>query len=79
MRLALGELRMDEIWLLAVMVFAGGALGFLLGMFALVRVRELAKHFGASVPRIPGLSEEQTFGLVGVVGLMGVCLTTFMR
>ena len=79
MRLVPGERRMDEIWLLAVMAFAGGVLGFLLGMFALVRVRELAKHFGTSVPRIPGLSEEQTFGLVGVVGLVGVCLTTFMR
>jgi len=70
---------LDEIWLVSAMVFAGGVLGFLLGMFALNRVREMAEHFNAAIPRIPGLSEEQTFGLLGAVGLGGASLFAFMH
>ncbi|WP_395021523.1 hypothetical protein [Dongia sp.] len=70
---------MDEIWLVATLVFAAGIGGFLLGMFALMRARELATHFDVAVPRIPGLSQEQTFGLLGIAGLAGVCLALFLR
>ena len=53
--------------------------GFLLGMFALEWATNLAKRFDAPVPRIPGLTIVQTFGLGGVVISLAGCLALFWR
>jgi hypothetical protein len=70
---------MDEVLLLIVLAFAVGIFGFLFGMFALQRVKEVAEANKTQLPRIPGLTPEQTFGLGGVVLTVGSILLVIWR
>jgi hypothetical protein len=70
---------MDDVLLLSVLAFAIGIFGFLFGMFALHRVKTIAEANKTQVPRIPGLTPEQTFGLGGVVLTVGSTLLVLWR
>ena len=70
---------MDEIWTWTALIFALGTVGFLFGMLALQRAREIAEANKWPVPRIPGLTPEQTFGLGGVVISAVAALFLFWR
>jgi hypothetical protein len=64
---------------MVIVIGAFGAIAFVLGMFALQRVKDFAKDYGTPVPRIPGLTPEQSFGLGGVAIFIGVILIAFSR
>ena len=70
---------MDEVWTWTTLAFAVGIIGFLFGMFALQRAREIAEANEWPVPRIPGLTPEQTFGLGGVLVSAAGTLLLFWR
>ncbi|GAB2178880.1 hypothetical protein [Dongia sp. agr-C8] len=61
---------MDEALTWIVLVVAVAIIGFLFGMFALQGVKGAAES-KTPVPRFPGLTPEQTFGLGGVVLMAG--------
>ena len=70
---------MDEIVTLIVLGVAVLIFGFVLGMFALARAKQVAEHFDRPVPRLPGLSAEQTFGLGGILLAGAGILTVVLR
>jgi flagellar basal body-associated protein FliL len=65
---------MGEIPIWIVLVFAVAIVGVVFGMFALEAAKRMAEESKTPVPRLPGLTPEQTFCIGGVVLTAGSLL-----